>query len=105
MPAVAVMGMQGTVNCLTDVFERFIVSSMNSSTLLPAPEGGMDLVACAAHLLQTEDAAMPPEQHTILIIILGEKNNEHFLNFYVSLMDKETKCAFIQKLITDAMVD
>jgi hypothetical protein len=46
---------------------------------------------------------MPPEQHTVLIIVLGEKNNECFLKFYVSLMNKDTKYLFIQKLITDAM--
>ncbi|KAG1793657.1 uncharacterized protein HD556DRAFT_1308507 [Suillus plorans] len=108
-PAAAVMGMQGTVNHLTDVFERFIVSTMNSGTLPPPPppgpepEGSMDLVARTAHLLQTEDAGMPPEQCTVLIMVLGEKNNESFLKFYVSLMDKETRCPFIQKLITDAM--
>ncbi|KAG1816309.1 uncharacterized protein BJ212DRAFT_1480758 [Suillus subaureus] len=115
-PAAAVMGMQGTVNHLTDVFERFVVSSMNSGTMAggmqllplppprPEPEGSMDLVTCAAHLLQTEDANMPPEQHTVLIMVLGEKDNECFLKFYVSLMDKETRHPFIQKLITDAMV-
>ncbi|KAG1741141.1 hypothetical protein EDB19DRAFT_1908167 [Suillus lakei] len=114
-PAAAVMGMQGTVNCLTDVFERFVVSSMNSGTMAgsmqllpppppgPEPEGNMDLVTCAAHLLQTEDADMPPEQHAVLIMVLGEKNNEYFLKFYVSLTDKETRRPFIQKLITDTM--
>ncbi|KAG1882182.1 hypothetical protein F4604DRAFT_1921905 [Suillus subluteus] len=115
-PAAAVMGMQGTVNHLTDVFERFVVSSMNSGTMAggmqlppppppgPEPEGSMDLVTHTAHLLQTEDADMPPEQRAVLITVLGEKDNERFLKFYVSLTDKATRCPFIQKLITDAMV-
>jgi hypothetical protein len=56
-PAAAVMGMQGTVNHLTDVFEKYILSSMAGSMLLPlpppplalpvpsVPESSMDLVA------------------------------------------------------------
>jgi hypothetical protein len=46
---------------------------------------------------------MPPEQRAILIMVLGEKDNECFLKFYVSLMDKVFRRTFIQKLITDAM--
>ncbi|KAG2336911.1 hypothetical protein BDR05DRAFT_953024 [Suillus weaverae] len=110
-PAVAVMGMQGAVNRLTDVFEKFIVGSMAGGTAggmqpapapAPAPESSMDLVACTVNLLQTEDTDMPSEQQAVLIMVLGEKENECLLKFYVSLTDKETRCAFIQKLITDA---
>jgi hypothetical protein len=99
------------------MFEKFIVSSMNSGTIAgsmellplplpppgPEPEGSIDLVKHAAHLLQTENADMPPEQHVVLIMVLGEKNNERFLEFYVSLMNKDTKDLFIQELITDVM--
>ncbi|KAG2340041.1 hypothetical protein BDR05DRAFT_950677 [Suillus weaverae] len=108
-PAVAVMGMQGTVNRLTDVFEKFIIGSIAGGTAgsmqpvpVPAPESSMDLVACTVNLLQTEDTDMPSEQRAVLIMVLGEKENECLLKFYVFLTDKETRHAFIQKLITDA---
>jgi hypothetical protein len=57
MPAAAVMGIQGTVNHLTDVFKKYVLSSMAGSMLLPlpppplalpvpsVPESSMDLVA------------------------------------------------------------
>lgn len=50
MPAAAMMGMQGTVNHLTDIFKRFVVSSLNSGTGSKS-EGSMDLVAHTAYLL------------------------------------------------------
>ncbi|KAG1784645.1 uncharacterized protein HD556DRAFT_1314893 [Suillus plorans] len=109
IPAAAVLGMQGTINHLTDVFERFVqgLNEKGGMQLLPPPPPGpgnsQDLVVCAVHLLQIEDADMPPEQHAVLIMVLGEKNNERFLEFYVSLTDKATRCPSIEKLITDAM--
>lgn len=75
-----------------------------STTLVSAPGNSQDLVVRAVHLLQTEDADMPPRQCTVLIMVLGVKNNERFLEFYVSLTDKVARCPFIEKLITDVMV-
>ncbi|KAG1838861.1 hypothetical protein DFJ58DRAFT_845903 [Suillus subalutaceus] len=74
MPAAA-MGMQGTINRLADVFERFIHGRQHAAYTLPppgpVPEGNMDLVVHATQLLQTEDVNMPPEQQAVLIMVLA----------------------------------
>ncbi|KAG2361768.1 hypothetical protein BDR07DRAFT_1585947 [Suillus spraguei] len=93
-PAVAVMGMQGTVNRLTDVFENFVMGGANKEQ-----ETAMNLVERAITMLQTEDDDMSLEQQASLMTIIGGKDNEHFLKFYVSLTDKQTWCAFVDHLM------
>ncbi|KAG2351187.1 hypothetical protein BDR07DRAFT_1386400 [Suillus spraguei] len=94
-PAVAVMGMQGTVNRLTDVFENFIMGGANKEQ-----ETAMNLVECAITMLQTEDDDMSLEQQASLMTIIGGKDNEHFLKFYVSLTDKQTRTIVAIKFVS-----
>jgi len=60
----------------------------------------MDLVARATHKLEAENSdLLSPQQAADLIAILGTKGNEHYLKFYVSLMERVMRRAFVRKLI------
>ncbi|KAG1736415.1 uncharacterized protein EDB91DRAFT_1250039 [Suillus paluster] len=91
--AAAVVGMQGTINRLTDVFKWFVKGGPDGA------QGSDDLVTQAICVLEGEDSDIPPDQQAVLIAILGLKGNEHYLKFYVNLRDKRGRRAFVAKLI------
>ncbi|KAG1820577.1 uncharacterized protein BJ212DRAFT_1297943 [Suillus subaureus] len=74
--AAAVVGMQGTINWLTDVFEWFV-------------RGGPD----------GKDSDLPLGQQAALITTIGSKGNKHYLKFYMNMQEKCMRHAFVVKLI------
>lgn len=105
--AAAVQGMQGTINRLTDIFEQAIMvplatTSTDTAQQQQQPEPSMDLVERAAHMLETEDSDLLPHQQAALVTILGMKENERWLKFYVSLTKKDARRPFIERLINES---
>ncbi|KAG2059783.1 hypothetical protein BDR06DRAFT_1003344 [Suillus hirtellus] len=72
--AAAVVGVQGSINRMTDSFEAFMRGAVDN-----------DNVTHAIRLLEGEDADIPPEQQALLVSVLGAKGNDHFLKFYVTM--------------------
>ncbi|KAG2357388.1 hypothetical protein BDR07DRAFT_1490782 [Suillus spraguei] len=88
-PAIAVVGMQGTINRLTDVFEWFIRGGPDGV------QGSEDLVMRGIKILEGEDSDIPLDEQAALITIIGLKGNEHYLKFYVTLQEKQRRHAFV----------
>jgi hypothetical protein len=92
-PAATVVGMQGSINRLTDVFEWFVKGGPDGA------QGSEDLVMRAVELLEGEDSYIPPDQQAALITIIGLKGKEPFLKFYVNMQKKQGRHAFAAKMI------
>jgi hypothetical protein len=60
-PAAAVVGMQGSINRLTDVFEWFVKGGPDGA------QGSEDSVMQAVKLLEDKDSYIPPDQQAALI--------------------------------------
>ncbi|KAG1802502.1 uncharacterized protein BJ212DRAFT_1304789 [Suillus subaureus] len=93
MLAAAVVGMQGTINWLTDIFKWFVRGGPDGV------QGSEDLVMQAVKILEGEDSDLPLGQQAALITIIGSKGNEHYLKFYVNMQEKHMRRAFVVKLI------
>jgi hypothetical protein len=89
-PAAAVVGMQGSINRMTDVFETFMRGGTGAAD---------DPVTRAVAILEGEDADIPVDQQALLISVIGEKGNEHFLKFYITMNDGVRRRAFVEKMI------
>jgi hypothetical protein len=92
-PAATVVGMQGSINRLTDVFEWFVKGGPDGA------QGSEDLVMQAVKLLEGEDSYIPLDQQAALITVIGSKGNEPFLKFYVNMQKKQGRRAFVAKMI------
>jgi hypothetical protein len=70
---------------------------------MPAVRGGTgaadDPVTRAVAILEGEDADIPVDQQALLISVIGEKGNEHFLKFYITMNDGVRRRAFVEKMI------
>ncbi|KIK33968.1 hypothetical protein CY34DRAFT_18035 [Suillus luteus UH-Slu-Lm8-n1] len=89
-PAAAVVGMQGSINWMTDVFEAFMRGGTGAAD---------DPVTCAVTILEGEDADIPVDQQALLISVIGKKSNEHFLKFYITMNNGIRRCTFVEKMI------
>jgi hypothetical protein len=96
-PAAAVVGMQGTINRLTNVFKWFVRGGPDGG------QGSEDLVMRAVKILEGKDSDIPLDQQAALMMFIGSKGNEHYLKFYVNLQEKSRRCAFVGKLISEAV--
>jgi hypothetical protein len=89
-PAAAVVGMQGSINRMTDVFEAFMRGGTGAAD---------DPVTHTVAILEGEDADIPVDQQALLISVMGKKGNELFLKFYITMNDGIRRRAFVEKMI------
>ncbi|KAG2358577.1 hypothetical protein BDR07DRAFT_1489332 [Suillus spraguei] len=80
-PAVGVVGMQGTINWLTDVFKWFVRGGPDGV------QGSEDLIMQVIKILEGEESDILLDQQAALITIISLKGNEHYLKFYVTLQE------------------
>ncbi|KAG0698123.1 hypothetical protein DFH29DRAFT_1003090 [Suillus ampliporus] len=97
-PAAAVMGMQGAINCLTDVLEKSLTTPSASSA--PSLNASTNTMTRALEIMHIQDGHLSVTERATLMQIFGCQGNENALAAYISLDgDFETRSQYITLLM------
>ena len=95
-PAAAVMNMQGTINRLTDVIEKNMVTPSD-----PVPAAAIpSMITRGLVIMRSADRDLPVTQRANLLQIFSRSGGKNNLAIYVALEDDfEMRRAFILRLL------